>query len=163
MHQLDIDGREIVLYRLRAGDTCILNTAALLSSQQYAAYAITETEVEADLLPVSVFDTLIATAPGFRAFIFRSHAARIGDLMRVIRDLAFERIDTRLARRLLELADNDGRVTGTHANFAVEIGSAREVVSRQLKSFERNRWVSLGKGELTLVDIGALGRLAHHP
>ena len=161
MHQLDAEGREVVLYRLGPGDTCILNTAALLADQAYAAYAITETAVEADTISVSNFNALVANSAGFRAFVFGSHAARIGDLMTVIRDLAFERIDARLARCLLALAGGDGRLGITHADLASELGTAREVISRHLKTFEQKGWVRLQKSEVMIVMPVALAALGH--
>ena len=161
VHQLDAEGREVVLYRLGPGDTCILNTAALLADQAYAAYAIVETAVEADTISVSNFNALVANSPGFRAFVFGSHAARIGDLMIVIRDLAFEKIDARLARCLLALADTDGRLGITHADLASELGTAREVISRHLKTFERKGWVKLQKSEVMVIEPVALAALGH--
>lgn len=151
VHQLDADGGEIVLFRLGPGDTCILNTAALLAGRPYAAYAVTETEVEAVTISIAAFDTLLATSQAFRAFVFRSHAERIAALMEVVRNLAFERIDVRLARRLIDLADGGGWLGVTHADLAIELGTAREVVSRRLKAFERRGWVQLCKGAITIL------------
>ena len=159
VHQLDLEGREVVLYRLGPGDTCILNAAALLADQDYSAYAITETAVEADMISVPKFNALVASSAGFRAFVFGSLAARISNLMKVIRDLAFEKIEARLARRLLSLADGNGRLGTTHANLATELGTAREVISRNLKSFERKGWVRLQKSEVMIVMPGALAVL----
>lgn len=159
VHQLDAEGREVVLYRLGPGDTCILNAAALLAEQDYCACAITETAVEADTISVPNFNALVASSAGFRAFVFSSHAARISDLMKVVRDLAFEKIDARLARRLLVLADAGGRLGVTHADLATELGTAREVISRHLKTFERKGWVKLHKSEVVIITPMALAVL----
>ncbi len=85
MHQLDEDGHGIVLYRLGAGDPCILTTAALFSGEPYAAFAVTEMPAEVIALPASVFDALIGSSPAFRRFVFASHATRLAALMRVVR------------------------------------------------------------------------------
>lgn len=152
VHQLDEDGHEIVLYRLGPGDTCILTTAALFSGEPYAAYAVSETPVELVGLPVAAFDALVAGSAVFRRFVFGSHAARLAALMRVVRDVAFRPIDVRLSLRLLELAGTADRLAITHARLAAELGTAREVVSRRLKHFERNGWIGLEKGAIALLD-----------
>lgn len=160
VHQLDADGHEVVLYRLGPGDTCILNAAALLAGQSYAAYAVTETPVEALTIVASEFDALAGGSAAFRAYVFRSHAERIADLMRVIREVAFTRIEVRLARRLLDLAAGAGSLAATHAGLATELGTAREVVSRQLKAFEAKGWLTLGKGEIAILEPAALEAVA---
>lgn len=160
VHRLDADGREVVLYRLGAGETCILNAAALLGDQPYAAYAVTESPVEALTITSAEFDRLVDGSAPFRAFVFRAHAERIADLMRVIRDVAFVRIDVRLARRLLELVGGTSELSTTHADLAVELGTAREVVSRQLKSFETHGWLRLRRGAISILRPEALEALA---
>lgn len=160
VHQLDQGGGEILLYRLGPGDTCVLNTAALLAEDAYAAYATTETEVQALSLSLGGFRTLMATSEGFRSFVFRSHAARIAALMQVVGAVAFERIDVRLAKRLLALAADGTEIAITHARLAAELGTAREVVSRNLEAFERCGTVALARGGIAIVDRQALSTLA---
>lgn len=160
VHQLDVDGREVVLYRLGAGDTCILNVAALLGDQPYAAYAVTESPVEALTISAAEFVRLVDCSAPFRAYVFRAHADRIADLMRVIQDVAFVRIDVRLVRRILELAGDSPELSTTHADLAVELGTAREVVSRQLKIFETKGWLRLRKGAISILRPEALEALA---
>ena len=160
VHLLDPNGHEIVLYRLGAGDTCVLTTAALLGQEPYAAYAVAETKTVATIVPAQVFDDLLARSAGFRRFVFAAHAERLVALMGVIADVAFARVQTRLARWLLAHADANGRVEKTHEAIAVELGTAREVVSRNLKSLERMGCVALGHGRVEIAKLGGLGRLA---
>ena len=148
--QLDAEGNEIVLYRLGPGSICVLTTLALLASENYSAFAVTESPVEAIGLPAATFNDLMALSAQFRSFVFGSQAARMADLMAVIQNVAFELIDSRLAARLLALAANGRELSITHAQLAAEIGTAREVVSRHLKTFERRGWVSLGRGRVEL-------------
>ncbi|WP_022719740.1 Crp/Fnr family transcriptional regulator [Rhodopseudomonas sp. B29] len=150
VYQLDADGNEIVLYRLGPGSICILTTLALLASDTYSAFAVTETAVQAMALPASTFNDLMARSAAFRSFVFGAQAARMADLMTVIQNVAFASIEQRLAARLLTLAGQDREVSITHQQLAAEIGSAREVVSRHLKTFERRGWVSLGRGRVEL-------------
>lgn len=160
IQQLAESGREIVLYRVGAGETCVLTTACLLAREDYSAEAIAETLVEAIAVPKQIFDRLIARSPVFRDFVFATYARRITDLMLLIEEVAFGRIDARLARRLLELSNRDGTLAATHQSLAVELGTAREVISRQLKEFERRRWVRLERGGIEVLNPQALQSLA---
>jgi CRP/FNR family transcriptional regulator, anaerobic regulatory protein len=154
--QLDAEGNEIVLYRLGPGSICILATLALLASESYSAFAVTETAVEAVGLPATTFHDLMARSAAFRGFVFNAQAARMADLMAVIQNVAFASIEARLAARLLALAADNRELAITHQQLAAEIGSAREVVSRHLKTFERRGWVSLGRGRVELRNAAPL-------
>lgn len=156
VYQLDADGNEIVLYRLTPGSICILTTMALLSCDRYSAYAVTETAVEAVALPERAFNDLLARSAAFRSFVFLAHAERMADLMRVIQTVTFESIETRLAARLLALAADTRALWITHQQLAAEIGTAREVVSRHLKTFERRGWVTLGRGRIEVKNAASL-------
>lgn len=163
VYQLDADGNEIVLYRLGPGSICILTTLALLAEQNYSAFAVTETAVEAVGLPTVTFHEWMARSAPFRSFVFQSQAARLGDLMQVIQNVAFASIDSRLAARLLALSADGHDLSITHQQLAAEIGTAREVVSRHLKAFEKRGWVSLGRGRVELRDAEPLRVAAAHP
>ncbi len=159
VQQLSESGREIVLYRVHAGESCVLTTACLLAYEDYSAEGIAETEVSAVAIPRAVFDDLVAGSPEFRTFVFTAYSKRITDLFLVIEEIAFRRMDIRLAQKLLELA-RDGRVEATHQQMAAELGTAREVVSRQLSEFQRRDWVAQARGEIGILDRAALEALA---
>jgi CRP/FNR family transcriptional regulator len=159
VQQISDSGREIVLYRVRAGESCVLTTACLLAHEAYSAEGIAETDVEAAAIPRAVFDDLIARSEDFRQFVFNAYSRRITDLMVVIEEVAFRRMDIRLAQKLLELAE-DGTVRATHQKMAAELGTAREVVSRQLAEFQRRGWVAQSRGTIELTDAPGLKRLA---
>jgi len=162
VQQVAANGREIVLYRLGAGDTCILTTVCLFAHERYAAEAIAETEVRAMAIPARCFHRLIDQSARFRDVVFATYAARMTDLMVLVREVAFGRVDGRLARRLVRLGGEEGgEILRTHGDLAVDLGTAREVISRQLKEFERRGWVRVGRGRVVLRDIAALDRLAH--
>jgi len=154
------DGREILLYRVEAGETCVLTTACLLAGLTYSAEGIAETGVKARLLPAASFDRLMDDWPAFRRFVFDSYGARLTGLMALVSEIAFRRIDVRLAAHLVKLAPQGGPVMRTHQELAVDIGTAREVVSRQLKDFERRGLVVLGRGSIEVRAPGALAALA---
>ena len=153
-------GREVTLYRVHAGESCVLTTACMLSHEAYSADGVAETEVSAVAIPRAVFDDLTGRSAVFRAFVFAAYSRRIADLFALIDDIVFQRMDVRLAARLLELADADGVVHATHAALASELGTAREVVSRALAKFHRRGWVAQARGEVRLVGPEGLRRLA---
>ncbi|MGE5505346.1 MAG: Crp/Fnr family transcriptional regulator [Actinomycetota bacterium] len=151
-------GREIVLYRVERGQSCVLTTNCLIAHDSYSAEGIAETDVTALVLPAATFRTLLAQSEEFRDFVFSAYATRIEELLLLIEEVAFGRIDVRLAAWLAGRADA-GEIRATHQEIAVELGTAREVVSRQLKDFERRGWVALHRGRVVVADAGALGRL----
>jgi len=153
-------GREIVLYRIHAGESCVLTTASLLAHEAYAAEGVAETNVTAVAIPRAVFDDLIASSRSFRDFIFAAYSRRITDLFYVIDEVAFRRIDIRLAQKLLELQDDDQGLQATHQQLAAELGTAREVISRQLQEFQRRGWVELSRGLVRILDEDALKKLS---
>ncbi len=108
VQQVSDAGREIVLYRVSAGESCALTTACLMGYEDYQAEAIAETDVEAVAIPRATFDDLIARSAEFRRFVFTAFSHRVTDLFRIIEDVAFSRVDVRLAQRLLELANTNG-------------------------------------------------------
>lgn len=156
-------GREIVLYRVDAGETCVLTTACLLSHQAYSAEAITETPVRAVAIPASVFNDLLSKSPALRGFVFEAFGTRISDLMLLVEEVAFGRLDIRLARLLRERADAGGNLDMTHQALAVELGTAREVVSRQLKEFERKGAISIARGHISVLRRDILDTYAEEP
>lgn len=160
VQQTSAGGREIVLYRVSGGESCIMTTACLLSQDTYNAEGVTETPVEAVAIPKSAFDELMGRSSEFRRFVFSDYANRITDLLHVVEEVAFERIDKRLAQKLLELADAEGRIGATHQELATELGTAREVVSRHLKEFQRRGWLALTRGQIRLSEPKALRQLA---
>ncbi|MCF8479839.1 MAG: Crp/Fnr family transcriptional regulator [Rhodospirillum sp.] len=151
-------GREIVLYRVERGQTCVLTTACLMNGEAYGAEGVAETAVEALVLPAGAFSRLMDSSPDFRRFVFSAYATRVSGLLMLIEEVAFGRIEARLARFLLS-HDRDGTWEGTHQEMASELGTAREVVSRQLKDFERRALVTLGRGRVILRDRRALDAL----
>jgi CRP/FNR family transcriptional regulator, anaerobic regulatory protein len=155
------NGREITLYRVGPGETCVITTACLMRDAAYDAEAMAETDITAKVLPRADFRELLASSESFRDFVFRAFSARLGNLLARIEEVAFERIDRRLAQRILDAVGEDGAVAQTHRELAVELGTAREVVSRKLKEFERSGWIELYRGGLRLLRPEALRGIVH--
>ena len=153
------NGREVTLYRIGPGGSCILTTSCLLSDDQYPAEAIAESDVEALAIPASSFQSALESSQWFRRFVFDGFSSRLASVIQKIEQIAFTAIDVRLAAVLLEL-DRKGVEKITHQDIAVELGTAREVVSRHLKRFESEGWVRLGRGQVSIVDRPQVEALA---
>ncbi|MCR9127146.1 MAG: Crp/Fnr family transcriptional regulator [Rhodobacteraceae bacterium] len=160
VQQTSESGRDIVLYRVEAGESCVLTTACLLAHEAYSAEGIAETPVEAVSIPRAAFDRLMATSREFRDFILMAYARRITDLFRVIDEVAFGRIDVRLAGRLLALGGSSDGVAATHQQLATELGTAREVISRVLQDFQKRGLITQARGRIAFADRAKLTTLA---
>ncbi|MEZ5725495.1 MAG: Crp/Fnr family transcriptional regulator [Paracoccaceae bacterium] len=153
-------GRDIVLYRVDAGESCVLTTACMLAEEAYNAEGIAETDVTVVMLPKHSFERLLAEEDAFRSFVFAAYSRRLIDLLRVVDDVAFGRIDVRLAERLLTLAGPMKELSATHQQLASELGTAREVISRVLQDFQKRGLIAQSRGRITLSDKPALVALA---
>ena len=153
-------GREIVLFRVRAGESCVLATACLLACEDHSAEAVAETGLEAAAVPRPVFDTLMAESAPFRRFVLNSYSRRVASLFQVIDDLAFRRLDIRLAQKLVAMAEGAPTLKTTHQELAAELGTAREVVSRLLQEFQRRGWISQARGTVHLLRPESMAALS---
>ncbi|MCF7969972.1 MAG: Crp/Fnr family transcriptional regulator [Methylococcaceae bacterium] len=151
-------GREMMLYRVCSGDSCVLTTSCLLSGDHYPAEGIAESKVLAFAVSAPAFYRCIEQSAFFRAFVFKKFSARLSDVIGLLEDVTFSAIDARLSRALL--ADGNDVLTLTHQELATKLGSAREVISRHLKRFEVYGWVSLNRGAVTLLNSAALRKVA---
>jgi len=152
-------GREVTLYRIGRGGSCILTTSCLLSRENYPAEAIAESDVEALAIPMRSFERALEHSAWFRKLVFDGMSTRLANVIRKIEQIAFTSIDARLAAALLAL-DEEGIANITHQDLAVELGTAREVVSRHLKRFESEGWVRLGRGHVAVADRHRLEGIA---
>lgn len=158
---MSLSGRSLLLYEIDAGETCVMTTACLLSGEVYTAQAIAETTVSALALPKPVFQTRLAQSEAFRAMVFRSFAERLANIMQRLDEIAFQPIDARLARRLLSLADGSGQdIQVTHDHLALDLGSAREVISRRLAAWEATGLIARARGQITLLHPERLRQIA---
>lgn len=154
------NGRELLLYSVTPGETCVQTTLGVLGGAPYTGEAVAESDLVAVMVPPAVFERLMASSPAFRAFVFKAFADRLGDLMFVLEQVAFVKVEQRLAHALLERADDEGRVTLTHQELAVVIGTAREVVSRRLEALASKGVVASERGQIRIIERGELARMA---
>ena len=156
---LSHSGREVSLYRIGPGGSCILTTSCLLSDEHYPAEAIAESDLRALAISADGFQSLLERSAWFRKFVFDGFSSRLTNIIHKIEDIAFTSIDARLASLLLQL-DKTGVREVTHQRLAAELGTAREVVSRHLKRLESAKCVQLGRGQVAVIDRRKLSALA---
>ncbi len=151
---LSESGREMMLYQVLPGDSCVLTTSCLLSGDDYPAEAYTEGDVSAFLISSHAFYRCMENSAFFREFVFKNFSARLSNIIARMGDIVFGGIDQRLAKELL--STNSSVLNLTHQQLATKLGSAREVVSRHLKQFEAKGWVSLNRGTISILDTVGL-------
>lgn len=155
-------GRQVTLYRVSAGVACVLSTQCLMTDGTYPAEGVAETDVEGVFLGAAQVQRLLREDAAFRAWMFGVYGSRLVDLVMLVEDLLETRIDRRLAHHLVVQAAR-GPLVQTHLAIAADLGTAREVVSRHLKDFERRGLVALGRGQIDVIDRASLAALAAEP
>lgn len=158
VYKMSSSGREILLYRVGSGETCVLTTTCLLGNSDYPASTIVEEAIRDVIVPAAAFNQLMVESKVFRRFVMQNYGALISDLIVLLDEVAFHSLDVRLAKLLLE--EPSTQINRTHQQLAAELGTAREVVSRQLKRFEQKGWVALGRGHVEILDRAALEKLS---
>lgn len=151
------NGRELQLYRVLTGESCIMTSSCLLGDTRYQARGIVEEDVEIVMLPAFHFHALLAKHDAFRSYVFRLFTERLTDMMELVTAVAFQKLDQRLASLLIA---KSSPIRTTHQALADELGSAREIVSRLLKGFSEQGWVRLSRELITLTDEAALRKFA---
>lgn len=156
------NGREIVLYRVRKGEVCLQTFSCLIENRSYSAEGVAETELDAEIVAPENFRKRMSQDEAFREDVLHAVALRFADFEQLVEDVALTGFEARLARALLRLAGSGDTVSATHDALAMETGSARAVVSRQLGEFSRRNLVSLTRGRVQLLDRKSLDQLAGH-
>ncbi len=154
-----VSGREILLYEVVPGQSCVQSTLGLMGGEEYSGEAVARAPSEIVLVPRELFLRLMDESPAFRRFVFAAFAARLQSMMHLLDRVAFQRVETRLAACLLDRAEG-GTLDATHAEIAVMIGTAREVVSRRLDVLARRGIVELARGQVRIRDADALREIA---
>lgn len=151
------NGRELQLYRVIPGESCIMTSSCLLGHTRYQARGIVNESAELLMLPAAIFHALLGKHEAFRSYVFRLFTERLTDMMELVTAVAFQKLDQRLASLLVA---KPNPIRTTHQAIADELGSAREIVSRLLKGFAEQGWVRLGREQITLTDESALKKFA---
>ncbi|MHB1652574.1 MAG: Crp/Fnr family transcriptional regulator [Desulfitobacteriaceae bacterium] len=144
-------GREILLYRVLPGESCILQLSSVLAGVGYPATAIVENEAEAIMIPAEQFKKWINDYQSLRDFVYGNLTKRISSMMTLVEEVAFKRMDTRLIELLLSKTSVEQiEIKVTHEEIAWELGTAREVISRLLKNLENDAIIELSRGQIKL-------------
>lgn len=149
----DADGREILLYYIKAGESCIMSFLGGIHNDTSKVKALAEEDTEVLFIPVDKINSLIKEYPEWLDYIFRLYHQRFEELLAVVNAVAFKKLDERLLsfiKRKCELT-NSHTLYVTHEQLAVELGTARVVVSRLLKQMEDEGLVRLGRNKISLV------------
>ncbi|TXT26353.1 MAG: CRP/FNR family transcriptional regulator anaerobic regulatory protein [Gallionellaceae bacterium] len=151
------NGRELQLYRVEPGESCILTSSCLLGHASYHARGLVERDVGMVVLPPSAFKALLSAHEPFRDYIFGLFSERLTDLMQLVTAVAFQKLDQRLAALLVA---RPSPLRATHQALADELGSVREIVSRLLKNFAEQGWVQLGREQIEILNVPALKKFS---
>jgi CRP/FNR family transcriptional regulator len=152
--------REITLYRVHPGEFCVLTARSILQRSALPASATTQESLRGVAIPASVFRRLLDERGSWRDFLFGLLSQRLADVMDLIDDVVFARLDERLASHLVTQANADGAVVTTHQRLAGDLGSTREVISRVLEDFAARGFIRQARGRIELLDRAGLTRHA---
>lgn len=150
-------GREITLYRIEKGESCILSATCILNDGSFPAIAEAEGDTEILLIPSKIIADNVDDHPEWRRFLFGLYAKRLEDVLMLVDEVAFHHMDARLAAYLLRTAAARARtVDRTHGEIADELGTSREVVTRILKDFETDGLIETSRGRIRVLEPARL-------
>ncbi len=154
VYKLGESGREITLYRLAKGESCILTASCVLSTKSFPAFSLAETDIEVLLVPSSLFKSWVVKFDFWREYVFDLLTKRLASVISIIDEVAFKRVDKRIVEFLLK--QNSTNIIITHNEIASEIGTSREVISRILKDLENENFISLSRGAIQILNFDDL-------
>ncbi len=154
-------GRQITLYRVYAGDSCVISMSSVLAGTLYPAHVEAPVDTEARAIPASAFRQLFEREPAVQSVVVAELSGLLTELMTLIAEVAFRRVDQRLAAFLLEETRGGRPVVWSHEELATHLGTARTVISRLLENFRDDGWISLARRQIQVVDRSALEQVGN--
>ena len=148
--------RELMLYRVSPGEPCILTTVCLLSGRPYPASSVTECQVEAFSVSKNIFLDAMTNSEKLREIVFSGCGHQLLCLVNLVQGLAFNRVDERIAQYLIKVSEGKRNIKITHQQIALEVGSVRAVVTRELDRFRDKGWIKVGRGNIEILNYNAL-------
>lgn len=162
VYKISETGREITLYRIGPGESCILTASCIINGDLFPAYAISEEPIEALLINTTDVIRWADNTPAWRNYLFSLISSRLSEVIGVIEEIAFRRVDRRLAAYLIQHSEqSNGRIKITHQMIASDLGTSREVVSRILKDLELQQMISIARGVILIRDRPRLLEKSH--
>lgn len=156
VYKIGETGREITLYRFGQGESCILTANAILSQKSFPAIASVERDAEAVMIPADTFRNWVQRYDLWRGFVFELLSQRLASVMAIVEEVAFRRMDARVASLLLNRSLTQNPIHITHQEIAAELGSSREVISRLLEDFASQGIIRARRGSVEILDIESL-------
>lgn len=150
-------GQEMTLYRIEPGQSCILTISCLLSNHKFPALAVVEEDCEVVLIPDNILRDWMNRFTQWNQYIFNYLSKVLFNVLKILENISFKRTDTRIIEYLITLSHQKGTTLKlTHQKIALDIGTAREVVSRALKNFEKQNLIKLSRGQIDILNIKQL-------
>lgn len=162
VRKISVDGKQVTVARLEPGSSCSINIGCLLNGLDYPAELVADSDLLLGVVPRYNFLNCMKISNRFREQVFECFGKQMKSLMEFVSEIAFESIDVRIAKWLVKSSEHRNELPVTHQGLADEIGSVREVVSRELNRLKKKGLVELGRGRLRVIDRDALARLAAH-
>jgi CRP/FNR family transcriptional regulator len=153
VYKVGSSGREITLYRINEGGSCILTASCILSQKYFPAIAVTELDSEVLSLPANLFKEWVSKYPVWQEYVFNLVSERLADVIAVVEEIAFKQVDIRITEKLSQfISKGINPIEITHQELASDIGTSREVVSRILKDFEAKGVCEISRGRIKILD-----------
>jgi CRP/FNR family transcriptional regulator len=152
VYKIGETGREITLYRFGNGESCILTANAILSQKNFPAVATVEKEAEAVMIPAESFRDWVSRYDLWREFVFELLSQRLSAVMAIVEEVAFHRMDVRVAALIIERSRRSDLIHITHQEIAAELGSSREVISRILEDFSAQGMIEVSRGSIKILE-----------
>ncbi|MEO1889841.1 MAG: Crp/Fnr family transcriptional regulator [Cycloclasticus sp.] len=157
VYKMGESGKEITLFNVTRHESCILTIFSILGDHQYPAFASTQSELQALMIPAALFKHWVDKSDSLREHVFKSLSGRLTDILTTFDQVMFQRMDKRIAQFILNKCPNEGDILHmTHEQISHELGTNRVVVSRILEAFETEGALALGRGHITVVDKAKL-------
>ena len=158
---LSEEGREITVFRIEKGESCILSAACVLQSLEFESHITAEVNSEIAILPAPTLSQLMNSNPDVERLVYKQAVIQYSGVLRTMQQIIFLSLEKRLATFLLEESQRrqSPSFSATHEQIARHISSAREAVARMLKGFSEDGLVELRRGAITLRDKNRLNRL----
>ncbi len=149
------DGKEIYLYSIKPGETCLMTFRGVLNNETSKITAVVEEKAELLLIPADVAARWIEEYPAWNRFIIQLYNKRLEEMLDTINAIAFQKMDQRIIEALERKSKESGsrEVRVTHKELADELGTYREVISRLLKQLEKDKRVILGRNKITIINL----------
>jgi len=161
VYKLSSSGREVTLYRIYAGESCVLTASCIMNQGSFPAMAVTETVVRGFLISPAKVRQWFCQDDEWQRFIFGLLSHRLSNIISVVEEVAFKRIDVRLAEQFSrELARGQKIIHKTHSDLAADVGSSREVVSRILRDMVQRELVTSSRGHIEVINEQAIIELS---